>query len=166
MRLPESFPIDTYGLARIESFAPARASMLREIAARQHAAMSAFGGTPYVFSTYVDGESSPATTTFPLLIPPGVTRTQIGIRARGRGTLDVFTPVDTDGVRLTVSVGIAREMIRWQWAGAAGGTLPLVSRSLVLETASAETWRTIIATVTATGVELFAIATAFEHQAR
>jgi ankyrin repeat protein len=44
--------------------------------------------------------------------------------------------------------------------------LDVIEELAASESAASETWRTILATVTATGVELFAIATAFEHQAR
>lgn len=165
-RLAENIPVDTYGPPSIRSFAPAYASMLRDIGARQHSLMSAFGGPPVVHSCYVDGTSSTGTVRWVALIPPGVTRAQVAVLTRGRAIVDLTTATDTNGVRILTSVGAAREVIRWTFGGTDGGSLPNVSRSLELSGSALETWTTVVVTVDVDDGELFALALIPQHPAR
>ena len=167
MRLPENLPVDTLGLASLRSFAPARASLLRDIGARQHSVMSTFGGAAQVFSCYVDAALGSVTQELPpIRIPPGTTRAVVGFLARGRGPIKIYTPVDTDGVLVRTGTGTGVEQLRWVWGSASGGTLPLVSRTLVLSSSSAETWGIVTASVTALDLEIFAVAIIPQHLAR
>lgn len=167
MRLPENIPVDTLGVASMRSFAAARASMLRDIGARQHSLMSTFGGPAQIWSTYIDAATGTASQELPpIRIPPGVTRGVVGILARGRGTVEITTPADTDGVRIRIVTGTAREQIRWVFGSASGGTLPMVSRTLVLSASSAESWGIVTGTADAEDVEVFAIAIIPQHLAR
>jgi hypothetical protein len=167
MRLPENLPVDTLGLASLRSFAPARASLLRDIGARQHSVMSTFGGAPQVFSCYVDGTGGSVTVDLPpLRVPPGTTRAVVGFLARGRGPIEIHTSVDTNGVGVRAVTGTGAEQLRWVWGSASGGTLPLVSRTLVLSSSAAETWGNVTATATALDLEIFAVAIIPQHYAR
>ena len=166
MRVPENIPIDTYGVPDIRSYSPAYASMLRDIGARQHALMSAFGGPPIVHTGYVDGTSAPSSTRWVAMIPPGVTRAQIAVQTRGRAWVTMSTAVDTNGIKIVTSVGTAREAIRWTFGGNDGGTLPDVSRSLILRASPSEFWGTVVVTVGVDIGELFGIAIIPIHVAR
>jgi hypothetical protein len=173
MRLPENIPVDTLGTAAIRSFAPARASMLRDIGARQHAVMSAFGGAPQIFSCYLDTGATTASFELPQIrIPPGVTRCVVGILARGRGQVVVKTSVDTNGIQFNHSMGTVghREGIRWSFGSGSGGTLPNVSRTLVLASTPSESWSMVTATLDGTtytdDLEIFGLAFVPQHLAR
>ena len=167
MRLPENIPVDTLGVASMRSFAAARASLLRDIGARQHSLMSAFGGPPQIFSFYLDGALGAVSAELPpIRIAPGTTRAVVGFLGRGRGPVEVVTPADTNGVRVRLRTGAAAEQIRWFWGSASGGTLPMVSRTLVLSASSAESWGITTGTIDIEDVEVFAVAIIPQHLAR
>lgn len=173
MRLPENVPVDTLGTASIRSYAAARASMLRDIGARQHAVMSAFGGAPQIFSCYLDTGAGPTAFDLPQIrIPPGVTRCVVGILARGRGRVVFKTPADTNGIGFNHSMGVPghREGLRWSFGSGSGGTLPNVSRTLILASTPSETWRMVTATLDGTtytdDLEIFGLAFVPQHLAR
>lgn len=169
-RMPEYQQVDKAGLATMRSLAAARASMLREIATRQHALMSGFGGHPEVFSVYIDGSSSATTRNVLFRCPPGVTKAQVCVLEGGQnpGPIDIFTSTDTGGVRLWSArnqLG-GRETMRWNYGSLNETTFALTNRLLLLEGSSTETWRTISGTITVDGPEVFAIALVYQHRAR
>ena len=167
MRLPENIPVDTLGQASMRSFAAARASLLRDIGARQHSVMSSFGGAPQIFSFYLDGALGAVSAELPpIRIAPGTTRAVVGFLGRGRGTVELVTPSDANGVRVRLTTGTAAEQIRWFWGSASGGTLPMVSRTLILSGSSAETWGITTGTIDIEDVEVFAVAIIPQHLAR
>ena len=165
-RNPEEIAVDTMGTAYMRSLAPARATLLRSIAAKQHAVMSGFGGPPVIWSAYVDGTVSATTRELLLRCPPGVERAAVAVLCRGRGTVDLYTTDDTDGVRIRVSTGTARETLRWVVGSPAGGSLPLINRSLQLLGAATEGWSTITGTIEVDGPELFGLQLIPLHRAR
>lgn len=169
-RMPEYQQVDKTGLASIRSLAAARASMLREIATRQHAAMSGFGGHPEVWTCQIDGTTSAATRNFLARIPPGVTRAQVAVLEAGvqAGNIDIYTSTDTGGVRMWSARNQfgTRATARWNFGSNAENTFALTNRLLILEGAAAETWRTVSGTITADGVEVLAMGLIFLHRAR
>jgi len=169
-RMPEYQQVDKTGLASIRSLAAARASMLREIATRQHAVMSGFGGHPEVWSAHVDGTTSSTTRNFLSRIPPGVTRAVVAVLEAGvqAGHIDIFTSSDTGGVQLWSArnqIG-TRATSRWNFGSDADNTFALTNRMLILETAATETWRTVSGTIVADGVEVLAMGLIYLHRAR
>jgi hypothetical protein len=169
-RMPEYQQVDKTGLASIRSLAAARASMLREIATRQHAVMSGFGGHPQVWTCQIDGTTSAQTSNFLARIPPGVTRAQVAVLEAGvtAGNIDVYTSTDTGGVRLWSArnqIG-TRATARWNFGSNAENTFALTNRLLILEGAATETWRTVSGTITVDGVEVLAMGLIYLHRAR
>jgi hypothetical protein len=166
MRLPENLPVDTFGQASLRSFAPARASLLRDIGARQHSVMSKFGGAPQIFSTYLNG-TAPTTFVLPTLrVPPGTTRAIVGVLMRGRGTVKVYTSADTGGISFRGTSGPSSEQITWAWGSGSDGATAGVSRTLIIASTSAETWGTVTATLATEFIEIFAVAIIPQHLAR
>jgi hypothetical protein len=170
-RMPEFIQIDKAGPAAMLSLAPARASLLREIAARQHALMSGFGGHTQIFSTYIDGSSSTTTRQALFRVPPGVTRAQVSALIAGNSGGDVVLRTPSDPVGINMPSGRAGDgspaTARWIRGSYDEGTAFFFeNRLLILENAASEDWRTVSGTIECDGFSVFAIALSFIHRAR
>jgi len=168
-RMPEYMQIDKAGLASMLSFAPARASLLREIGTRQHALMSGFGGHPQIFSVFVDGTSVAEERQVLFRVPPGVTKAQVSVLEAGpAGFIDIYTATDTDGVRLFAARGAGgtRATMRWNFGSYNDNTFALTNRLLILAASATEDWRTVTGTIEVDGPAVFAVALVYMHPER
>ena len=145
MRDPVFATVDEFDLGYLRDPYPALVTLLREIAQRQHALRSAWGGPRTVYACEIKA-TGPTSVTFTVPVPPGVTELGFAVRVAGQGTLTITTSLDATGTAFTVGSNTGSALVDAElglWLPEAIALLPTsagASSGRAVKVASILTW--------------------------
>lgn len=120
---------------------PARSSLWIDVDARQHAAVTAYGGPGWCKSLALSASSGGTTTEYHYIWTIGVGAVALGVRVTGTGTLTITTPADATGTVITWYDVLSP---RWIWTAEQPGTVG--ADALTVRASPARTWEAELAT--------------------
>ena len=98
---PQFTTLDRIPLVGLDDLVVARAGLLRQVAERQHALLSGWGGPPQARTLQIQATNgATASRVVSYRVPPGVTHANVSLLLEGRGTATLTTAADTTGTQL------------------------------------------------------------------